>query len=132
MTADFDVEPWSAASNPTVGDQANYDDNADNWPFIKGEGFTGASWETGLAMTCVGENSFRKVITMTGNGEFKVYKASGNTWLGQSGSEAVDGWTKYTTGGTNVSVTAEADDVITIYYYADNNQIWVKAGDVTR
>ena len=132
MTADFNVTEWTAASNPTVGDQANYNDNADNWPMIKGEGFTGASWDTGLPMTCVGKNSYRKVITMAGNGEFKVYKASENTWLGQSASENVEGWTKYTTGGSNVAITADADDVITIYYYSDNNQIWVKAGDVTR
>ena len=132
MTADFNVSDWNAASAPTVGDQANYDDNADNWPLIKGEGFTGASWDTGLPMTCVGENSYRKVLTMTGNGEFKVYKAAGNTWLGQSASEVVDGWTKYTTGGTNVSVTADADDEITIYFYSDNNQIWIKAGNETR
>ena len=132
MTADFDVTEWTPASNPTVGDQANYNDNADNWPLIKGEGFTGASWDTGLPMTCVGKNSYRKVITMTGNGEFKVYKAANNTWLGQGASEVVDGWTKYTTGGSNVAITADADDVITIYYYSDNNQIWVKAGDETR
>ena len=132
MTADFDMTDWSAASNPTVGDQTNYEDNADNWPLIKGEGFTGASWDTGSPMTCVGENSFRKVITMTGDGEFKVYKAAGSTWFGQSASEVVDGWTKYTTGSTNVPITAAADEKVTIYFYSDNNQIWVKSGDVTR
>lgn len=132
MTASFNVSDWSAADAPTVADQANYDDNADNWPIIKGEGFTGASWDTGLPMTCVGENSFRKVITMTGDGEFKVYKANGNTWLGQSESEQVDSWTKYTTGGSNVAITAAADETVTIYYYSDNNEIWVKTGDVTR
>lgn len=132
MTADFNLTDWSAAGNPAVGDQANYDDNADNWPMIKGEGFTGASWDTGMAMTCVGENSYRKVLTMTGNGEFKVYKAAGNTWLGQGASEVVDTWTKYTTGGTNVSITAAADEQVTIYFYSDNNEIWVKTGDVTR
>lgn len=132
MTADFNVTEWDAASAPTVGDQANYDDNADNWPMIKGEGFTGASWDTGMAMTCVGENSYRKVLTMTGNGEFKVFKTTGMTWLGQSANETVDGWTKYTTGTSNVPITAAADDVVTVYFYSDNNEIWVKAGDVTR
>ena len=142
MTADFDVEPWSAASNPTVGDQANYDDNADNWPIIKGVGISGCSWDGGLAMTCVGDNSYRKVITLSGDGahEFKVYKASGTgVWYGFSSTETVDGWTKIvtTTGdAANVSITGDADATFTIYYYekdnSDPHEIWVKAGDVTR
>lgn len=141
MTADFNVTDWSAASNPTVGDQANYDGNAANWPFVKGEGFVDGSWDTGLPMTCVGENSYRKVITLSGDGThvFKVYKDTtpNPTWYGFSSSSAQEGdWTKVITttegGAANVAITGDAGATFTIYFYSDNNEIWVKSGDVTR
>ncbi|MBP5172601.1 MAG: hypothetical protein J6037_02730 [Bacteroidales bacterium] len=136
LTAEFNVTDWSAAPAPTVGSQTGYAGNDGNWPFLKGTGF-GASWDTGIAMTCYGENSFRKVLTMTGNGEFKVYKSGGNVWQGVGSTTTVEGWTKVTLstdgGAANIAVSATADQICTVHYYPDaaegNGEVWFKVDD---
>ena len=132
MEATFNVTDWSAADAPTVGSQTGYDDNSANWPLVKGQGFTGASWDTGLPMTCVYENSFYKVLDMTGDGEFKIYKSGGPTWLGVEATETVDGWTKVTLSSTdgkpNISVSATNGQKCSVYYYTDSGEVWFKVG----
>ena len=135
MTATFDVTDWTAASNPTVGAQTGYDGNEGNWPILKGEGF-GSSWEAGLPMICYGENSFKKVLTMTGNGAFKVYRSEGNVWqgVGSTDTSVGQGWTKVvlsTDGGaSNISVTATDGQKCTVHYYPDASagagEVWFK------
>lgn len=131
MSATFEVEDWTA-QEVTAGSQTNYDDNSANWPFVKGSGFTGASWDTGLAMSCTGENTFRKVLTMSGDGEFKIYK-DGPVWLGVDATDTVDGWTKITLSGVdgkpNIAVAADDGDKCTVYYYTDSAEVWYKVGD---
>lgn len=137
MTATFNVTDWSAAANPTAGDKANATDNTANWPFIKGTNF-GTDWDHGLAMKCIGENSYRLVITATAAGEFKVFKfvsAGNNVWLGKSGDASTsDGWSYWAAvDGDNVPIAAAG--TYTIYYYSagpNGAQIWLKSGDVTR
>ena len=133
--ADFTVSEW-AEENVTAGVEAGYSSDNDNWPVVRGEGITGSSWDGGLPMSCIGQNSYRKVITLEGDGThaFKVYKASG-LWYGVYSTQTVDDWSKVvtTTGASpNVTLTGDADDTFTVYYYSDNNEIWFKAGDVTR
>ena len=130
MTAAFAVTAWGE-NNVTAGAEAGYTSSTATWPILKGVGF-GTIWDAGFRMTCVGENSFRKTITMTGNGEFKVFTED-NHWYGCNGTPTdVDGWQKYTNGDSNVALTASDGDVYTVYYYTDSKEIWVKAGDVTR
>lgn len=130
FTATFNVTDWSAAPNPTAGAQSNNTDNTANWPFVRGAG-VGTSWDEGLAMSCVGENSYRLVVTATAGAEFKVFKSADNTWLGKTGdAESTDGWAHWYTGGDNVPISEAG--TYTIYYYSDNNGIWVKSGNVTR
>ncbi|MBR6456997.1 MAG: fimbrillin family protein [Bacteroidales bacterium] len=139
LTATFDVTDWSAAAAPTVGAQAGYDGNEGNWPFLKGEGF-GSSWEEGVPMTCYGENSFKKVLTMTGDGEFKVYKSTGPVWqgVGSTVNNVEDtGWTKVvlSTDGlaANIAVTATSGKKCTVHYYPDASEgageVWFKVDD---
>lgn len=136
IAAGFAVTDWNA-SNVTAGTEADYTSSTDEWPIIKGEGF-GITWDGGIRMACVGENSYRTVITIAGTGtdpvtaQFKVYTVYGNAWYGCGSSEEVDGWTKYESGNANISVTAEPNAKFTVYYYADNHEIWVKAGEATR
>lgn len=134
MTATFNVTNWSAAANPTPGEKANATDNTDNWPFVRGTNF-GTTWDDGLAMKCVGENSYRLVITATAAGLFKVHKNTGNTWIGKTGdAQSSDGWTYWGAGdGSDVPIAAAG--TYTIYYYSagpNGAQIWLKSGDVTR
>lgn len=128
MTASFTVAPW-ANENVTAGSQTNYNGNDEYWPILRGEGFTGASWDTGTPMTCVGENSFRAVINMTGNAEIKVYIPHNNNWCGGSTTENQDPWTKVNTGNSNVEITGNNGDICTIYFYIDNAEIWYQVGD---
>ena len=131
MTATFDVTDWTAASNPTVGEQTGYENNAANWPLVNGQGFTDASWETGLPMTCVGENTFRKVLNMTGNGEIKIYKPT-PTWYGVGSTEDQDPWTKITLStsneAANIAIAATDGQKCTVYYYTDSGEVWYQVG----
>lgn len=136
VEAGFNITDWDA-EDVTAGTESGYTDDTSNWPILKGTGF-GSSWESGLRMSCVGENSFRKVITKSGDVQFKVYKENG-TWYGFDSTETVDGWTKITTStdgsAGNISLTGE-NGYYTIYYYAKSNsdphEVWIKSGDVTR
>ena len=139
LTATFEVSDWTAASAPAVGAQTGYDGNDGNWPILKGEGF-GSSWEAGLPMICYGENSFKRLLTMTGNGAFKVYRSEGNVWQGVGSTETNgewQGWTKVvlsTDGGAaNISVTASNDQICSVRYFPDASagagEIWFKVDD---
>ena len=138
MTAEFNVTDWSAASAPTVGAQENYDANNGNWPFLRGTGF-GSSWDDGLAMTCYGSNCYRKVLNMTGNGEYKVYKSTGAVWqgVGSTDTSVGEGWTKVILsadgGAANISVTATSGQKCTVHYYPDASagagEVWYKVDD---
>ena len=128
MTASFTVADWEN-ENVTAGAQTNYNGNEEYWPILRGEGFEGASWDTGTPMTCVGQNSFRAVITLTGDAEIKVFIPHNNNWCGGSATETVDTWTKVTTGGSNVAITGNNGDICTIYFYSDNSEIWYKVGN---
>ena len=128
MTASFTVADWEN-ENVTAGAQTNYNGNEEYWPILRGEGFEGASWDTGTPMTCVGENSFRAVITLTEDAEIKVFIPHNNNWCGGSATETVDTWTKVTTGGSNVAITGNNGDICTIYFYSDNSEIWYKVGN---
>ena len=128
MSASFTVANWEN-ENVTAGAQTNYNGNEEFWPILRGEGFTGASWETGTPMTCIGENSFRAVINMTGDAAIKVYIPHNNNWVGSSATENVDTWTKVTAGGNNVAIIGNDGDICTIYFYIDNSQIWYKVGN---
>lgn len=139
MTAVFDVTDWAAAAAPAVGSQTGYDGNNHNWPFIKGEGFADAGeyWANALPMQCIGENSFKKVLDMTGDALLKVYKPTSPeaTWCGVSSTETVEGWTKVTlsTSGANIPVEAASGKKCTLYYYPDaaegNGELWFKVDD---
>lgn len=134
LTVGFNVTDWSAAVNPTVGDKANATDNTDNWPFVRGTNF-GSDWDTGLAMKCMGENTYRLVITATAAGEFKIYKKTGNTWLGKSGDPSTDDEWSYWAAVDADNVPIDAAGTYTIYYYSDGPsgaQIWLKSGNETR
>ena len=132
MVAEFNVTDWTDAAAPTVAAQANYEDNNANWPLVKGQGFTDASWDTGLPMSCVGENTFRKVLNMTGNGEIKIYKAT-PTWYGFGSTEDQDPWTKITLStsneAANIAITATNGQKCTVYYYTDSGEVWYQVGD---
>ncbi|MBO4611340.1 MAG: fimbrillin family protein [Bacteroidales bacterium] len=138
MTAEFNVTDWAAESAPTVGAQQGFNDNAANWPYIKGNCFDGANdWGNGVAMACVGENSFKKVLDMTGDGNLKVFKATtpDATWLGVANTETVEGWTKITlsTSGGDIPIAAASGKKCTVYYYPDaaagNGELWFKVDD---
>ena len=132
MVAEFNMTDWTDADAPTVAAQANYEDNNANWPLVKGQGFTDASWDTGLPMSCVGENTFRKVLNMTGNGEIKIYKAT-PTWYGFGSTEDQDPWTKITLStsneAANIAITATNGQKCTVYYYTDSGEVWYQVGD---
>lgn len=133
MTAAFDVTGWDA-QNVTAGSQTGYNGNDNEWPFLRGVGFTGGTWDDGVALACYGSNSFKKVLNMTGDGEFKVYKAtSPATWLGKVSSEVISGWTKITMGasgeGDNIAVTATNGQKCTVRYFVDSNEVWFKVDD---
>ena len=132
VEAGFNITDWGA-EDVTAGSESGYTDNTSNWPILKGTGF-GSSWESGLRMSCVGENSFRKVITKSGDVQFKVYMESG-AWYGFDSTETVDGWTKISTStdGSAGNITLSGDNgTYTIYYYSDSHEIWYKSGDETR
>lgn len=133
MTSEFAVTDWTG-SNVTAGAEAGYTSSTADWPIIKGSNF-GSSWEQGLRMSCVGENSFRKVITATGAVEFKIYTENG-AWYGFSATTAeADDWTKITTstdsGAANIT-NIDAAGTYTVYFYSDSKEVWIKSGDVTR
>ena len=145
VTANFTVTDWEAAdSNPSVGGQTGFDGNDHAWPYIKGANINGVEdWTGFVPMTCIGENSYRKVITLKAgetSAEIKIYKENG-TWYGKSSIDTYEGWNKVITttegGADNITVTAEsAGGSVTIYYYvhenSDPHEVWWKAGDVTR
>lgn len=147
FTATFNVTDWSAAANPTAGSQTGFDGNDNGWPYIKGENIDGVeNWSGYVAMSCIGHNSFRKVITLKAGetvAALKIYKENSGSalWYGYSSNEALDGWQKIVTstdgGAANIEVTAaSAGGDVTIYYYmkdnSDPHEVWWKAGDVTR
>jgi len=131
MTATFNVTDWAGETVVTPG-AGSTPTGSDDWPYIRGNNISGiADWDEPLAMSCVGPNSYRKVITLTAAGAFKIFKSESNTWLGKTGNgdtSVGNEWTKWTTGGDDVPISAGTH---TIYFYYDNNQIWVHAGDVT-
>lgn len=136
LTAVFTMADWTAGSAPSVAAQANYDGNEAGWPFLRGTGF-GSSWDDGLAMSCIGENSYKKILNMTGDGLLKVYKATSPTatWCGAASTETVEGWTKVTlsTSGENIAVASASGKKCTTYYYPDaaegNGELWFKVDD---
>ena len=132
VSAQFTVADWDA-QNVTAGDEASYTSSTTDWPILKGTGF-GSTWESGIRMPCVGQNSYRLVITKSGDVAFKVYMENG-TWYGSSSSITVDSWTKVTTstdgGAANISLTSD-NGTYTVYYYSDSHEVWIKSGDVTR
>lgn len=136
MTAGFTVAEWTSNN---VSATAPVYTGASFWPFVRGENF-GTGWDDGLPMTCVGENSYRKVITIAATGtttKLKVVEENLSThaitWYGSSASSTVDGWTKHETGGYDIYLdNVTAGDLYTIYYYSDGHEIWIKSGDVTR
>lgn len=133
VVAGFNITDWNA-EDVTAGSESGYTVDTSNWPILKGTGF-GSSWESGLRMSCVGENSFRKVITKSGDVQFKVYMESG-AWYGFDSTETVDGWTKISTSTNgsagNITLSGDNGTSYTIYYYSDSHEIWYKSGDVTR
>ena len=133
MTATFNVTDWEAASNPSVGSQNGYNGNDNAWPYIKGTGFDGAgdNWSGYVSMSCVGQNSFKVVLSMTGNGAFKIYKDSqpSATWMGMTGDASSDnGWTYYSLAvpGSDIPITATNGQKCTIYYYTDTAKMYYK------
>ena len=141
----FTVTDWTVNnlnSGNAISNNSDYASSTNDWPIIRGSGFTNASWTQGIRMNCIGENSYRAVITMTGDdGEIKVYKENG-TWYGKSSSTSESNdWTKWTTstdgGAQNIPITStSAERKVTVIYYAKDNsdphEIWLHAGDVTR
>ena len=142
LTATFNVTDWTAAPNPTVGSQTGYNGNDNEWPYIKGSNIKGADdWSTYIPMACIGENSYRTVLTLKAGettADIKVVKENG-TWYGLGEAGTYEGWNKITTSteglAPDISVTAEsAGGKVTVYYYigSPNDEVWWKAGDVTR
>lgn len=144
-TIGFTVGGWTANdlnNGENVTNNSDYSSSTENWPILRGSGFTNASWTQGIRMNCIGENSFRAVITMTGDeGLIKIYKENG-TWYGKNASTSESGgWTKWTTttvdGDNNIPITSTSTErKVTVIYYAKSNsdphEVWIHAGDVTR
>jgi len=135
-TLNFNVEDWTANnlnSGNNIANNGDYSSSTTTWPILKGVGF-GSTWESGIRMKCVAENSYRLVITKSADVACKVFTEDG-TWYGFSSKETVDGWTKISTStdplAANLDLTTD-NGTYTVYFYSDTEEVWIKAGDVTR
>ena len=128
-----------------------------NWPFLKGENATlngnALNWDTGIAMKCIGANSFYAVVTLTAaSAQIKVNDMV-SKWYGWNGAptakvddngattEETDEtkyWKKYVGNGDgNIQLSGAVNDKFSVYFYIngdnhDNSEVWVKKGEVTR
>lgn len=123
----------SFASTPTGGTPTG---EPSEWPFVKGDanssiGGTTCDWSTGKAMTCVGENLYRAVITKDSGSEM-VFKVNyNNAWYGgdtnTNGTEGWSGWQKINNvAGKNITW---GDSPATIYFDSSAGIVYVKTGD---